>query len=126
MSALSRPVKPQQSALPAGYARAANVGTPSRQLHRADSSSAATLRSSERNIRSSRATTPSASTRCFSTEKPSIGVIPCTSANGVQLRLALTAATRKIGVATYQTALPEERLILQTLERLRALREPKR
>jgi predicted nuclease of restriction endonuclease-like (RecB) superfamily len=57
-------------------------------------------------------------------EKPSVGLILCKSANGVQMRLALTAAARKIGVATYQTALPEERLILQRLERLPALREP--
>lgn len=51
-------------------------------------------------------------------EKPSIGLILCKSANGVQMRLALTAAARKIGVATYQTALPEERLILQRLRQL--------
>jgi len=51
-------------------------------------------------------------------EKPSVGLILCKSANGVQMRLALTAAARKIGVATYQTALPEERLILQRLRQL--------
>jgi predicted nuclease of restriction endonuclease-like (RecB) superfamily len=54
-------------------------------------------------------------------EKPSLGLILCKSANGVQMRLALTAAARKIGVATYQTALPEERLILRRLEQLPAL-----
>jgi predicted nuclease of restriction endonuclease-like (RecB) superfamily len=51
-------------------------------------------------------------------EKPSVGLILCKSAHRVQMRLALTAAARKIGVATYQTALPAERLILQRLERL--------
>ncbi|MBI4195276.1 MAG: DUF1016 domain-containing protein [Betaproteobacteria bacterium] len=58
-------------------------------------------------------------------EKPSIGLILCKSANGVQMRLALTAAARKIGVATYQTALPEERLILQRLRQLPDPQEPK-
>lgn len=51
-------------------------------------------------------------------EKPSIGLVLCKTADDVQLRLALTDAARKIGVATYQTALPEERLIRQRLERL--------
>ena len=58
-------------------------------------------------------------------EKPSIGLILCKSANGVQMRLALTAAARKIGVATYQTALPEERLILQRLKQLPTQQESK-
>ena len=35
----------------------------------------------------------------------------------------ITAAARKIGVATYQTALPEERLILQRLEQVPNPRE---
>lgn len=53
----------------------------------------------------------------LSHEKPSIGLILCKCANRVQMRLALTEAARKIGIATYQTALPEERLIRQRLER---------
>lgn len=57
-------------------------------------------------------------------EKPSIGLILCKSANGVQMRLALTAAARKIGVATYQTALPDEHLILQRLKQLPNPQEP--
>lgn len=51
-------------------------------------------------------------------EKPSIGLILCKSADRVQVRLALTEAARKIGIATYQKALPEERLIRQRLQRL--------
>ena len=55
-------------------------------------------------------------------EKPSVGLILCKSANSVQMCLALTAATRKIGIATYQTVLPEERLILERLRRLPGMR----
>jgi len=55
-------------------------------------------------------------------EKPSVGLILCKSANSVQIRLALTAAARKIGIATYQTVLPEERLILERLRRLPGMR----
>jgi hypothetical protein len=51
-------------------------------------------------------------------EKPSIGLILCKTADDMQIRLALTEAARKVGVATYQTALPEERLIRQRLESL--------
>ena len=49
-------------------------------------------------------------------EKPSIGLVLCRSADRVQVRLALTAAAEQIGVATYQTALPDERLIRQRLK----------
>ena len=51
-------------------------------------------------------------------ENPSIGLVLCRSADSVQVRLALSAAAEKIGVATYQTALPDERLIQQRLEQL--------
>ena len=51
-------------------------------------------------------------------ENPSIGLVLCKSADKVQVRLALTAAANKIGVATYQTALPDERLIQRRLEQL--------
>jgi len=57
-------------------------------------------------------------------EKPSVGLILCKSANSVQMRLALTAAARKIGVATYQTVLPEERLILERLRQLPLAQPP--
>jgi len=49
-------------------------------------------------------------------EKPSVGLILCKSASGVQMRLALTLAARRVGIATYQTALPDEQLILRRLE----------
>jgi len=52
-------------------------------------------------------------------ENPSIGLVLCKSADKVQVRLALTAAAiKKTGVATYQTALPDERLIQRRLEQL--------
>lgn len=51
-------------------------------------------------------------------EKPSIGLVLCKSADCVQVRLALTAAADKIGVATYQTALPDTKLIQQRLKQL--------
>jgi len=59
-------------------------------------------------------------------EKPSIGLVLCKSADRVQVRLALTAAANKIGVATYQTALPDEKLIRQRLEQLPAIWELQR
>jgi predicted nuclease of restriction endonuclease-like (RecB) superfamily len=49
-------------------------------------------------------------------ENPSIGFVLCKTADTAQVRLALTAAARKIGVATYQTALPDEKLIRARLE----------
>jgi predicted nuclease of restriction endonuclease-like (RecB) superfamily len=49
-------------------------------------------------------------------ENPSIGLVLCKTADHAQVRLALTAAARKIGVATYQTALPDEKLIRARLE----------
>jgi predicted nuclease of restriction endonuclease-like (RecB) superfamily len=51
-------------------------------------------------------------------EKPSVGLILCRNADRVQLRLALTDAAKKIGVATYQTAMPDEKLIRKRLEML--------
>ena len=45
----------------------------------------------------------------FSGKNPSIGLALCKTADKVQICLALTAAANKIGVATYQTALPDER-----------------
>lgn len=53
-------------------------------------------------------------------ENPSIGLVLCKTADSAQVRLALTAAARKIGVATYQTALPDEKLIRQRLRQLPA------
>jgi len=49
-------------------------------------------------------------------ENPSIGLVLCKTADRAQVRLALTAAARKIGVATYQTALPDPKLIRARLE----------
>ena len=51
-------------------------------------------------------------------ENPSVGLILCRSANSVQVEIALSAAAKKIGIATYQTALPDLRLIQQRLEQL--------
>jgi hypothetical protein len=51
-------------------------------------------------------------------EKPSVGLVLCKSADRVQVRLALTTAAGKIGVARYQTALPDAKLIQRRLERL--------
>lgn len=51
-------------------------------------------------------------------EKPSIGLVLCKSADTVQVRLALSAAAEQVGVATYQTALPDEALIQKRLEQL--------
>ncbi len=51
-------------------------------------------------------------------ENPSIGLVLCRGADRVQVRLALTSAAEKIGVATYQTGLPDERLIRQRLKQL--------
>ncbi len=53
-------------------------------------------------------------------EKPSFGLILCKSARGVHMRLALTLAARRIGVATYQTALPDKDLILKRLDAVSA------
>jgi predicted nuclease of restriction endonuclease-like (RecB) superfamily len=50
-------------------------------------------------------------------ERPSVGLVLCKSAGGMQMRLALTLAARRVGVATYQTALPNEQLIMQRVER---------
>jgi predicted nuclease of restriction endonuclease-like (RecB) superfamily len=52
----------------------------------------------------------------LSHEKPSVGLILCKSAKGLHMRLALTLAARRVGVATYQTALPDEELIRECLE----------
>jgi predicted nuclease of restriction endonuclease-like (RecB) superfamily len=52
-------------------------------------------------------------------EKPSIGLVLCKSADSVQVRLALTEAANRIGVATYQTGLPDAELIERRLEQLR-------
>lgn len=48
-------------------------------------------------------------------ENPSIGLVLCKTADHAQVRLALTAAARKIGIATYQTVLPDEHLLEQRL-----------
>lgn len=52
-------------------------------------------------------------------EKPTIGLVLCKSADSVQVRLALTEAAHRIGVATYQTALPDAELIERRLQQLR-------
>ena len=49
-------------------------------------------------------------------ERPSVGLVLCKSAGGLQMRLALTLAARRVGVATYQTALPDEQFIMQRME----------
>ena len=51
-------------------------------------------------------------------ENPSLGLVLCRTADATQVRLALTAAAERIGIATYQTALPDERLIQRRLEQL--------
>jgi predicted nuclease of restriction endonuclease-like (RecB) superfamily len=51
-------------------------------------------------------------------EKPAVGLVLCRSADRFQLRLALSTAAKKVGVATYQTALPDERQIRERLARL--------
>lgn len=56
-------------------------------------------------------------------ENPSLGLVLCRSADAVQVRLALTDAAEKIGVATYQTALPDERLIRERIRQLPELLE---
>ncbi len=56
-------------------------------------------------------------------ERPSIGLVLCKSANQVQVRLALTTAADKIGVATYQTALPNADAIQKRLSQLPEPRE---
>jgi predicted nuclease of restriction endonuclease-like (RecB) superfamily len=53
-------------------------------------------------------------------EKPSVGLVLCKSAKGVHMRLALTLAAQRVGVATYQTAMPDEELIRNRLERIAA------
>lgn len=61
-------------------------------------------------------------------EKPSIGIVLCKSKNSEQVRIALTSAAKKIGVATYQTQLPNRKLLLQKLHKLampKGLREKK-
>jgi predicted nuclease of restriction endonuclease-like (RecB) superfamily len=56
-------------------------------------------------------------------EAPSLGLVLCRGADAVQVRLALTDAAKRIGIATYQTALPDERLIRQRVEQLPQLPE---
>ncbi|MBI2190693.1 MAG: DUF1016 domain-containing protein [Planctomycetes bacterium] len=59
-------------------------------------------------------------------ERPSIGLILCRDADHVQVRLALTPAAKKIGVATYETALPDLRLIRQRLAQFTLPKESNR
>lgn len=51
-------------------------------------------------------------------EKPSIGLVLCKSANNIHVRLALTEAASKVGVATYRTSMPDEGLIRKRLKEL--------
>lgn len=56
-------------------------------------------------------------------EAPSLGLVLCRSADATQVRLALTAAAERIGIGTYQTALPDETQIRRRLEQLPQLPE---
>ncbi|HQX49857.1 MAG TPA: PDDEXK nuclease domain-containing protein [Planctomycetaceae bacterium] len=56
-------------------------------------------------------------------ENPSLGLVLCRTADATQVRLALTAAAERIGIATYQTALPDEALLRRRLEQLPPLPE---
>jgi predicted nuclease of restriction endonuclease-like (RecB) superfamily len=56
-------------------------------------------------------------------ENPSLGLVLCRSADSTQVRLALTAAAEHIGIATYQTALPDETQLRRRLEQLPQLPE---
>lgn len=56
-------------------------------------------------------------------ENPSLGLVLCRSADASQVRLALTAAAERIGIATYQTALPDETQLRRRLEQLPQLPE---
>ncbi len=56
-------------------------------------------------------------------ENPSLGLVLCRTADATQVRLALTAAAERIGIATYQTALPDEALLRHRLEQLPPLPE---
>lgn len=51
-------------------------------------------------------------------EMPSIGLILCKSKDQEQVRLALTVAASKIGVATYKTSLPDEKKLKEYLRKL--------
>ena len=56
-------------------------------------------------------------------ENPSIGLVLCRTADAAQVQLALTAAAERIGIATYQTALPDEKQIRRRLEQFPQLPE---
>jgi predicted nuclease of restriction endonuclease-like (RecB) superfamily len=51
-------------------------------------------------------------------ENPSIGLILCKSKNDETVKLAISQAVRKIGVATYQTMLPDTKLLEQRLRQI--------
>ena len=51
-------------------------------------------------------------------EKPSVGLILCKSKDKEQVRIALTAAASKIGVAAYKTAFPDEKKLKEHLRKL--------
>ena len=51
-------------------------------------------------------------------ENPSLGLVLCKSADAAQVRLALTEAAQRVGIATYQTALPDEHRLRQRLMQL--------
>ena len=52
-------------------------------------------------------------------ESPSIGLILCKSKNDETVKLAISQAARKMGIATYQTMLPETKLIEQKLHNIK-------
>jgi len=58
-------------------------------------------------------------------EKPSVGLILCKSKNDETVRIAISQAARKIGVATYQSKLPDTKLLAQKLHQLPIPKMPK-
>ena len=59
-------------------------------------------------------------------ENPSVGLILCKSKNNETVRLAISQAVRKIGVASYQTKLPDTKLLTEKLHQIKFPKEMKR
>jgi len=51
-------------------------------------------------------------------EKPSVGLILCKSKNDETVRIAISQAARKIGIATYQAKLPDIKLLAEKLHQM--------
>jgi predicted nuclease of restriction endonuclease-like (RecB) superfamily len=51
-------------------------------------------------------------------ENPSVGLILCKSKNDETVRIAVSQAVRKLGIATYQTKLPDAKLLAQKLHQI--------